>query len=793
MKPDFRYRIAAALCAVICLAAGCAVSPDRTDAAVPEGNAVQGMLNVKWTPELADRMALLPDAGRQELADSLLPDLRVQTADPVFSGPAAFEPRTRAAGLNQWYEITYEADPATVKSLAKGSLPAGVLCMEPPQTPAPQKFTVLPLSRQAAAATKSVTSDLNDPFAGEQWYLNNDGTPSLTAVKGFDLELLGVWPAWRGTSDVTVAVLDGGILTSHPDLAGAMWVNEAERNGRPGVDDDGNGYVDDVYGYNFLGRKADMTPNDHATHVAGLIGAVNNNGIGIASVAGGDNGVPGVRLMACQILGDEEDQVNYGNVVAKAFKYAADNGAVICSNSWDYSPDVKLPALERDAIRYFIRNAGTDANGVQTGPMKGGLVLFAAGNFATSHETYPAAFEEVLSVTGITSGGLVGEYANYGTWVDLTAFGGTAGTGLPADMILSTTADGWYGYAVGTSMAAPQVAGVAALLLQRFGGEGFTPEQLKAMLLQTKDGAYDRNPAYLNMLGNGLVSARQAMKTYPEGWVPPVKPVLSSVADYYSLLLKWPASIQSDSLTVPKYRIYWQKVGRDTPVEMKTWQLNGAEMQQDTLTMLVPLLEPATAYEFSVVAVDDWHMRSEIGSLKASTRAFSAPEVVQPLTAWYTKELGTETIVPLADVFSSEYPLALDLEVTPGGVAEGTLDGSVLVLRAVGDGRATVTLTAEDRLGGTAVTSCPVVVHTTGAFSGVFPTVVSKTLHVSLYSMAEARVLIEDRKGRTVFDERITAGIFSPAGIDVSALQSGVYKVTVSGGSREETYTVLKQ
>lgn len=133
----------------------------------------------------------------------------------------------------------------------------------------------------------------DDPMLPSQWHYNNDGSIPGT-VAGADANVFKGWEIETGKKDVLVAIVDGGFQVDHPDLAQNVYVNEAEKNGKPGVDDDGNGYTDDVYGYNFVINSADVNAHSHGTHVAGTVGAVNGNGLGVAGVAGG-SGEGGVK------------------------------------------------------------------------------------------------------------------------------------------------------------------------------------------------------------------------------------------------------------------------------------------------------------------------------------------------------------------------------------------------------------------------------------------------------------------------------------------------------------------
>lgn len=189
--------------------------------------------------------------------------------------------------------------------------------------------------------------------------------------------------------------------------------------GEEGVDDDGNGIVDDIHGANFITHTGHIRAEEHGTHVAGIVAATNNNGIGVNGVAGGNGTEKGVRLMICQMM----DVYNSIGDAAGAIKYAADNGAVICQNSWGYRDSGKMPQVTKEAIDYFIRYAGMDENDEQTGPMAGGLVVFAAGNENTT-VSYPAMYEKVVSVASIAPDYKKAYYSNYGEWVSISAPGG---------------------------------------------------------------------------------------------------------------------------------------------------------------------------------------------------------------------------------------------------------------------------------------------------------------------------------------------------------------------------------
>ncbi len=295
----------------------------------------------------------------------------------------------------------------------------------------------------------------NDPSFSQQWALNNYGQTGGTA--NCHINAAQAWDITAGAG-VVVAVIDTGVDYTHPDLGGQMWVNPGEIAGN-GIDDDGNGYVDDLYGFNFAqDNNNPIDENGHGTHCAGIIAARGNNGVGIAGISWG------ARIMACRFLG-----ANGSGTVSdaiEAINYAVANGARILNNSWGgtgYSV----------ALEAAIQNAKN--NGV--------LFVAAAGNSARNNDVtphYPSSYpiSNIIAVAATNHNDALASFSCYGKQ--------SVHIGAPGVSILSTVPGG-YAFYSGTSMAAPQVSGAAALLLSL--DPAMSLLELKDRLIWTGDAA----------------------------------------------------------------------------------------------------------------------------------------------------------------------------------------------------------------------------------------------------------------------------------------------------------------
>ncbi len=298
----------------------------------------------------------------------------------------------------------------------------------------------------------------NDPKAGDVWSFKDANRHGSSIEKAYQAE----FP--QAQTEVIVAVVDTGIDHNHEDLSDVMWTNPNEIPGN-GIDDDQNGYIDDVYGLNTLVRDDEgnatgdtMDTHSHGTHVAGTIGATQNNGVGIAGIASN------VRLMALRTVPNSGDELDVD--VIEAFLYAAKNGAKIINCSFGKDNNEGGQAV-KEAIDFIGTTYGT-------------LVVAAAGNSSRdidSRLTYPASFpsSNLMVVGSTTSSGRMSWFSNYGKVnVDLAA---------PGSQIYSTTPGNRYANMSGTSMASPTAAGIAAEVLSRYPHLG--PVELKEALMKT--------------------------------------------------------------------------------------------------------------------------------------------------------------------------------------------------------------------------------------------------------------------------------------------------------------------
>ena len=525
MKKKFLYTALFALMLAACSEQELTEQPSTpiggTEVQLPT-DVTSGELLIKFDPamsEILDRTLKVATRSGGAMTRSGIPStdevldiLGTYHFERIFPVDAKNEERTRAAGLHLWYRVKFDEN-TDLREAANRLGKLGEISKVQGNGHIQRAYkkqnyrsyiSESALQQKVASRVVMAGNSFSDPGLATQWHYANSGSNLFDYQNelgngseiGCDVGCMEAWKKCTGDPSIIVAVLDEGVMNTHPDLAGTIWVNEGEEL-YADTDADGNGYKDDKYGYNFVSNTGiiswtEASDTGHGTHVAGTIAAMNGNGIGVCGIAGGDGSEnSGVKLMSCQVFSGDAGVTL--DAEARAIKYAADNGAVILQCSWGYNSSLasiiegytpgpgseeeweSLYPLEKEALDYFINNAGSP-NGV----IDGGLVIFASGNEYAGMPAFPGAYSKCVSVSAVAADFTPASYTDYGKEVTISAPGGDTEyynpvgkddpeswiDGIYSGSILSTwiqNGTAAYGFMDGTSMACPHVSGVAAL------------------------------------------------------------------------------------------------------------------------------------------------------------------------------------------------------------------------------------------------------------------------------------------------------------------------------------------
>lgn len=693
------------------------------------------------------------DAFDPTVSLDALKELGVYTMERVFPEAGEFEERHRAAGLHRWYKVSY--DPSVSRTKAGGELST---------IPGVEAVTFQPKIERRGY--------FNDPYLRRQWNYFNDGSNGMAYMAGMDINVVPVWEKYTtGSKNVIVAVIDGGVQADHPDLKGVVLSAE-------------EGSQSFIRGHD----HNELFVDDHGTHVASTIAAINNNGVGGCGVAGGNDGQGGVRIMACNIFSDDEKE---SSDEAAALVWAADHGAVIANNSWGYTFDTEAKAAAgaesflneesalKSAIDYFIENAGTDAKGNQVGLMKGGLAFFASGNSGFAHDA-PGEYDKVIAVGAFGPDGKMPLFSNYGPWVDILAPGGSD-SDAPEEWILSAISDSKYGFMAGTSMACPHVAGVAALLLSYFGGPGFTADMLKEALLS---GA-EQNVIDLQKrtVSGGKLDALGAFSVLDESENPDASDIVFTTNYDGDWRLKSHESLDVNVNIAGNGRA-------KLPVSFST-NCPGATAEctprQASLHIEALLAEPGV-----------YTATFSVGTIVTKSYPFTilpnhAPELLNtPDDMIVNAATAASTTLDMSRYFTDPdgESLVYQLKLDGDPIVTSSLSGSQLTISTSGYGMANVTLTALDGRKASASTTFNILARNTFQDVDVFPNPVVDKLNIRPGSDRTVSVELVNAAGATVYtEESVQIGPFKPLSIDMSAMPGGVYALIVNG----QRFTVVKK
>ncbi len=556
----------------------------------------KGMIRVKLQPAIAEHLKNeLREWGHGhrgiQSGDAQFDMLCIQTDIESYSSSIDIDYQTHIKsrlneekhiewGFHQWFDLKFGTGTDIIQIVKQLEALDAVIIAEPVYKKVHHSNNNNTQGHSEKTDSYSERSGLewlpDDPLLPSQWNYNNTGQSGGTA--GADIQMTDAWEIERGNEQLIVAVIDGGIEFCHSDLSGSSW---------------------DQLGFNFVNNTPDIIPHQHGTQIAGIIAAATNNANGIAGIAGGSGLNDGVRLMSCQVF-THTDAGGFHT----AFLWAADHGAAIANNSWSYNTPGVYENLTLDAIDYFNNNGGGNV-------MDGGITIFSAGNFNCEDQYFPSCYEGTIAVAASNHADIKAYYSNYGDWVSITAPGGETNVDV-SQGIRSTFINNSYQFSQGTSTAAPQVSGVAALIVSYAlrNNAILHNSDLIEILLSSTDNHYGLNPTYLNKLGTGRLNAYNALLS-AQSFIGEVKNPAEFTATTFGtdqIHLEWQKNDDADDVMV----VYSSNNEIGQPLDQIQYEINQALPNGGTVLYIGQAnacfhtgLEAGSRYHYKIFSVTD--------------------------------------------------------------------------------------------------------------------------------------------------------------------------------------------